>query len=283
VPFVSAADYERILAIVAEASRGRPEEPLPDPVLEMIRSLLDCDVAAYFEGPPWERQRRRVWHTGVALPWTADEIEAVTHYRYQVPLFPSSKTLHRAIRVSDVMSQRRYRMLDLYQLAGRRHSIEYAMDYWMAGGGGHVRGLRFDNSSADFSDRARDALDVLGRHLKVVLARHDAAGAAGWDTLAGPTRGWRDVLTPREAEVVALVVRGRTNRQVARALSISPHTVRKHLENAYAAVGIHSRAQAVAWAYGDQDRLAREHLPDGQSPRHRVRVKRAGEQVAAGR
>jgi DNA-binding CsgD family transcriptional regulator len=261
VGFVSAADYERILGIVAEATRGRPEDQLPVPILEMIRSLLACDVAAYFEGPPWDRVGRRVWVTDLAVPWSTDEKQAVTQYRFQVPLYPSAKTLDRPVRISDVMSQLRYRKLDIYQLAGRPHDIEYSMDYWMTGSGGRVRGLRFDNSSADFSDRARDALEVLGRHLKVVLGRHDAVGGAEGGPTAASARALAAGLTPREAEIVALVARCQTNRQIAHTLSISPHTVRKHLENAYATLGIHSRAEAVVWAYdGRAGRPALERL-----------------------
>lgn len=58
-------------------------------------------------------------------------------------------------------------------------------------------------------------------------------------------------LTTREREILALVAEGRTNGEVASALWISPATVRKHLENAYAKLGVTTRTAAV--------RCAREH------------------------
>lgn len=58
-------------------------------------------------------------------------------------------------------------------------------------------------------------------------------------------------LTGREREILALVAEGRTNVGVASALWISPATVRKHLENAYAKLGVTTRTAAV--------RRAREH------------------------
>lgn len=247
--YVSAADYERILAIVAEASLGSTEEPLSGHVLEMIRALVACDVAAYFEGPPEDRAGRRIWTTEIAIPWRASEIEATIMFRSQLPISPSPRTMDRAIRVSDVMSQRHYRGLDLYQLAGRHHDIEFAMDHWMNGLRGQVRGLTFDNGSRDFSDHRRDAVEVLGRHLKVVLGQHDRIRGAARNT--GPSA----VLTAREAEIVTLLAVGHTNRQIASVLSISPHTVRKHLENTYATLGIHTRAEAVVWVYRERDRL----------------------------
>ncbi|MCD2192483.1 AAA family ATPase [Actinomycetospora endophytica] len=50
-------------------------------------------------------------------------------------------------------------------------------------------------------------------------------------------------LTPHEDAVVALVVRGLTNREVARELFVSPRTVAYHLSNVYAKLGVTSRAQ----------------------------------------
>jgi DNA-binding CsgD family transcriptional regulator len=43
-----------------------------------------------------------------------------------------------------------------------------------------------------------------------------------------------------------LVAEGKTNSEVARLLWMSPGTVRKHLENAYAKLGVHNRTGAVA-------------------------------------
>jgi len=53
-------------------------------------------------------------------------------------------------------------------------------------------------------------------------------------------------LTAREREVLALVREGLTNREVARHLGVSAHTVRKHLENVFARLGVHSRTGALA-------------------------------------
>ncbi|MCS7008033.1 MAG: helix-turn-helix transcriptional regulator, partial [Gaiellaceae bacterium] len=56
-------------------------------------------------------------------------------------------------------------------------------------------------------------------------------------------------LTRREAEVLALVAEGRTNAQVARQLSVSPGTVKRHLERIYAKLGVHRRTEAAAAAW----------------------------------
>jgi len=53
-------------------------------------------------------------------------------------------------------------------------------------------------------------------------------------------------LTLQERRVLALVVAGRSNDEIAATLHVSPSTVRKHLEHAYRKLGVHSRLAAVA-------------------------------------
>ena len=55
--------------------------------------------------------------------------------------------------------------------------------------------------------------------------------------------------TPREREVTALAALGRTTRQMARELGISPFTVADHLKAAFAKVGVASRGELVAALY----------------------------------
>ncbi len=68
--------------------------------------------------------------------------------------------------------------------------------------------------------------------------------------LAVPMRGEdeRPELTPRERDVLALLVEGRTNRQVARQLYISEKTVSVHVSNLMSKLGVRSRAEAAALA-----------------------------------
>jgi len=53
-------------------------------------------------------------------------------------------------------------------------------------------------------------------------------------------------LTPREAEVLLWVGRGKSNRDIGDILGLSPRTVNKHLESIYAKLGIENRAAAAA-------------------------------------
>jgi DNA-binding CsgD family transcriptional regulator len=55
-------------------------------------------------------------------------------------------------------------------------------------------------------------------------------------------------LTPREQEILDLVAEGRTNAEIAETLWLAPGTVRRHLENVFAKLGVHTRTAAAAFA-----------------------------------
>ena len=59
-------------------------------------------------------------------------------------------------------------------------------------------------------------------------------------------------LTDREAEVLAQIAAGATNKQAAEALFISEKTVARHLANIFAKLGLGSRTAAATWAYEHQ-------------------------------
>ena len=58
----------------------------------------------------------------------------------------------------------------------------------------------------------------------------------------------RERLTPREAEVLRLLVAGKTNPEIADMLFISPRTATTHVTNILGKLGVASRTEAAAWA-----------------------------------
>ena len=55
-------------------------------------------------------------------------------------------------------------------------------------------------------------------------------------------------LTGRECQILSLVARGLTNKQIASALEISNGTVQRHVHNILVKLGISNRTEAAYWA-----------------------------------
>lgn len=55
-----------------------------------------------------------------------------------------------------------------------------------------------------------------------------------------------DALTPREHHILRLLVAGKSTREMVRELGVSQSTVRTHVQNIFAKLGVHTRLQAVA-------------------------------------
>ena len=52
-------------------------------------------------------------------------------------------------------------------------------------------------------------------------------------------------LTPRECEILGLLATGQSNKEMARALAISPNTVKTHIANVFAKLQVERRVQAI--------------------------------------
>jgi len=61
-------------------------------------------------------------------------------------------------------------------------------------------------------------------------------------------------LTPREAEVLAEIARGRSNPEIAQQFFVSVATVKTHVNSLFAKLGVQTRAQAIALAVGTEGR-----------------------------
>ncbi|SDK58106.1 two component transcriptional regulator, LuxR family [Glycomyces sambucus] len=64
----------------------------------------------------------------------------------------------------------------------------------------------------------------------------------------GTTGPAAPTLTPRESQVLGLIAKGQTNRQIARALGVSEKTVKTHVTNLLRRIGAADRTQAALWA-----------------------------------
>jgi DNA-binding NarL/FixJ family response regulator len=232
---LSASDYRDVLAVLREAGEVEGPMPFSEPVLDALRRLVPCDVVTYHE--------RVGGHPALVTSGeprgsvTADIRAACRRFWHQDRLAPSK----RPRKVSDFLSQREFHRTELYQYVSSSVGIEDMFRLWLAPEGRGGARLEFDRPRRNFSERDRDVLGVLLPHLTQF---HKQAAARRRASL--PLTRASEKLTPREREILELVAEGRTNTEISALLWISPGTVRKHLENAFKKLEVHTRTAAAA-------------------------------------
>ena len=205
----------------------------------MIRVLLCDDQAIVTEGlRVILRQARDIEVVGVAENG-ADAIEQVARHRPDVVLMDLRMPIMNGIQATAHIRQEhpatRVLVLTTYDDDG------WVFDAIRAGAAGYLlkdapRETLFEAVRATAAGGSPLAPAVAAR----LLGRLSPAGGAG--------RGTSDALTVRELEVIRLVARGASNREIARDLRISEATVKTHLLKIFERLGVADRTSAVTTA-----------------------------------
>lgn len=167
--------------------------------------------------------------------------------RLDDPVSPAERAWHHAAAAElawaggDVRDLQRSLELATSTLPGGTEHLDRARVLLLAGSLLRRAGKR--RRAAGLLQAARHVFARLGA--RPFVERCDAELASGG---RGTTRdgGAGDALTPAERAVVDLVVAGRTNREVAAELHLSPKTVEHHLGSAFRKVGVSNRTELAA-------------------------------------
>jgi DNA-binding CsgD family transcriptional regulator len=142
-----------------------------------------------------------------------------------------------------------------WERLGQPYRVAYACyrqaEAMLAGAGGRDTAAAVLGHAADLTGRlgARplDAeVRALARRARLALVPSASGAAPAADA---PTPAEQLGLTQREAEVLALLAAGRSNRQIAQELFISPKTAGVHVSNILAKLGVAGRVEAAAIAH----------------------------------
>jgi DNA-binding CsgD family transcriptional regulator len=300
--------YERCLALLA-AGRGLPDDAeqwaaktIADAeatgvrwdALEALRArgiaaLLAHDPARAVEslGAVWEHTEREGVEEPGAFPVAPDLVEAL------VELGKLDEARAVTARLRELAEQQEHpwglatakRCNALMGLSSAPHDEGAAAELEQAVADYGEFGLRFDRGrSLLLLGRAQRRLKKWGaarRSLEQAVAAFDEMGSPGWAEQArselarvGARRPQpTGELTTTERRVADLAADGLSNKEIARTLHVTVHTVEVHLSHAYAKLGIHSRAQLAGWqlfstSYGPTKTLA-DSLGDRREGLHR--------------
>jgi DNA-binding CsgD family transcriptional regulator len=239
---LSERDVRSALDLVYDAAAMTNCEIFPRELLERLALLIPADaIVGYHEaiiGNPC-RVVESVELPPEAIP--ADLQEAGGRFLAQDPLRHGPRRREvRALKLSDFLTRRERRNLDFYWYVWKPLGIDDSLRIWLPAPAGRARVIYLERGKRDFTERDRSLLELLRPTLIKVrnaCTRIRESGSAA------------TVLTPREREILAWIAQGRTSREIAAILVVSPYTVRKHVEHILEKLGVPTRSAAVARAF----------------------------------
>jgi DNA-binding CsgD family transcriptional regulator len=238
VSVVREPDAAALLDIVHEGASATGRELFPRVVLQRLARLIPADALVGYQEVDLAfgcvvLDRVEVLHERD----TTRVVDAAHRFCTQNPLRdPLRSRESRVLKLSDFFTRAQLRRLDFYVEVWRPLGIDDCLRMWLPAPPQHARVVFIERGGMPFTNRDRTLLELLKPHLiRFRLSaqfRRQANGATG--------------LTSREAEVLGWVGNGKTNDEIAAVLHVSPHTVRKHLENIFEKLGVHTRTAAAA-------------------------------------
>jgi DNA-binding CsgD family transcriptional regulator len=145
--------------------------------------------------------------------------------------------------ISDFLTEAEFHATGIYKEVYALMGAEDQLSFILPSPPTVIVGIAMNRAERSFTDRDKEIIELVRPHLS--QAFRDAQLRENGDPLS-TARLEKLGLTEREAEVMRLVVDGRSASQVAEELVISVHTARNHIAHAYEKLGVRNRAAAVA-------------------------------------
>ena len=254
------AEFRRVTRVLTRLDPGPAEDPLPTGAMVELRDAFGADEAEYFELRRADRgviahAQSHVWSDA---PGTDEALRAFGH---QNPLgWRRFRPSDGALRLSARTSRRALENLEFYHLVMRPNRVTDGLKVWLHSDDASVACLHLWRKGSTFTQAHEDMLAVMQPHL--VRLRSEAIHATH---RARPPA----TLTRREAEVLSWAIRGETDAAIGARLGIAAATAGKHLEHAFAKLGVHSRTEAL-WAMSAGSAAAADGTPSPRTPSHEV-------------
>jgi DNA-binding CsgD family transcriptional regulator len=240
---LSERDVRSALDLVYDAASMTGPDPFPRELLERLARLIPADaIVGYHEaiiGCPY-RVVESVEIPEEGIPADVQEAGERFHEQYPITHGPQCNEL-RALKLSDFLTRRERRKLEFYWYVWKPLGIDDSLRIWLPAPAGRARVIYLERGKRDFTERDRSMLELL----RPSLIRIQAAACARGHRKEGAALA----LTGREQEILGWIARGKTSRDIAAILVVSPYTVRKHVEHILEKLGVSTRSAAVARAY----------------------------------
>ncbi len=237
---ISERDTAALLELVHDGADDVAREPFPSRVLLALSQLIPSDACVGYQEADVTGRFRVVEQVEVVGEPPSPATEAAFDtLGWQNPMHCRLHAANdRVLRLSDFLPRRHRRSLEYDAVVWRPHGIDDSLRLWLPAEPGRSRSIYLERNGKNYTNRELILLSLLRPHL--IRMHANAESRRRFDRHKG--------MTPREAEVLGWISRGKTNREIATLLFISPHTVRKHIENVFEKLDVRTRTAAALYA-----------------------------------
>jgi DNA-binding CsgD family transcriptional regulator len=237
---LSERDVRSALELVYDAASMTGPDPFPLEFLERLGRLIPSDAIVGYHEAVIGRPCRVVESIEIPQEGIPAELqEAGGRFLEQDPIRHGPRRREwRALKLSDFLTRRERRKLDFYWYVWKPLGIDDSLRVWLPAPAGRARVIYLERGKRDFTERDRSILELL----RPTLIRIQVTAYARRHQPEAPV----PTLTKREQEILSWIARGKTSREIAAILVVSPYTVRKHVEHILGKLGVSTRSAAVA-------------------------------------
>jgi len=208
-----------------------------------LLDLLDADLYASYVWNPQAQGFER----GVAVNMDDSYVEKYQNYFQHCHASSTRRWMRRGANpVSAIIPHRDLMRTEIYNDFLRPSGHYYGINLFAFDGRDSIGDIRIwrKNGHADFDRDEVGLLSLIAPGFTQALKRIEARSQLKAQALPRSAR-----LSPRETEVATFAAQGFSDKEIARRLNLKFATVRTHLDNAFAKLGVRNRTQLVSLLY----------------------------------
>lgn len=252
-------DRDRVLSVATRLVSCSTTEAFCEIAVRETAALMPCVSCA------WNEVNLRSGHTRGCSTMDVDPAVIAREMAPWVQDHPVIASFMKtrdgqAHAISDFLSRRHFRSMELYRNFYRRYRTEDQLSVAALFDEQWLLGIVINRDTWGFTEREKAMLNALRPFYFRVYARLSRLAEfsmldKGVPLQAGSRKALSERLrkrglTPREADTAALLAEGQTNAELAAALGICTGTVRKHVDNVFRKLGARNRAEATRKVLG---------------------------------
>lgn len=241
--WISSRDVKTLSEILPTLYATADRAAFPQETLRAVARVVPAEI--YVHNEVDVQRQRLIVEVKPSDARFANDTQLWVEHMHEHPVLQTYRQIGdgSAYKISDFLSQREYHRLALYQEVYRHLRTEDQWSIALPSPSAGIVALTINRDRRSFNERDRVLLNLLRLHLFYAY-QHIETATLKRNALALTQQ---EGITRREFDILLALSQGKTNKEIAQVLGLSPHTIRSRLEDLYGKLGVNTRTAAVRW------------------------------------